>query len=45
VERVELLGTAEKPKWRQTAEGLRLSLPAGYKPAVDYAAAVKVTLA
>ena len=45
VERVELLGTGEKPRWRQVAEGLRVTLPAAYKPAVDYAAALKLTLA
>jgi alpha-L-fucosidase len=43
--RVELLGTGEKPRWRQAAEGLRVTLPPLYKPAVDYAAALKVTLA
>jgi alpha-L-fucosidase len=42
VERVELLGTGEKVRWRQGADGLRVTLPAGYKPAVDYAAALKV---
>jgi alpha-L-fucosidase len=44
VERVELLGTGEKVRWRQAADGLRVTLPAGYKPAVDYAAALKVSL-
>jgi alpha-L-fucosidase len=44
VERVELLGTGEKVRWRQGADGLRVTLPAGYKPAVDYAAALKVSL-
>jgi alpha-L-fucosidase len=43
--RVELLGTGEKPRWRQAAEGLRVTLPPLYKPTVDYAAALKVTLA
>jgi hypothetical protein len=41
---VELLGTGEKVRWRQGADGLRVTLPAGYKPAVDYAAALKVSL-
>ncbi len=44
VERVELLGTGEKVRWRQAADGLHVTLPAGYKPAVDYAAALKVSL-
>ena len=44
VERVELLGTGEKVRWRQMADGLRVTLPAGYKPAVDFAAALKVSL-
>jgi alpha-L-fucosidase len=45
IERVELLGTGEKVRWRQAADGLRVTLPAAYKPAVDYAAALKVSLA
>jgi alpha-L-fucosidase len=44
VERVELLGTGEKVRWRQGADGLRVTLPVGYKPAVDFAASLKVTL-
>ena len=44
VQRVELLGTGEKVRWRQAAEGLRVTLPAGYKPAVDFAAALKISL-
>lgn len=44
IERVELLGTAEKPRWKQAADGLRVTLPAGYKPAVDFAAALKISL-
>jgi len=44
VQRVELVGTGEKVRWKQTAEGLRVTLPAAYKPAVDYAAALKVSL-
>jgi alpha-L-fucosidase len=42
--RVELLGTGEKLRWRQAAEGLRVTLPANYKPAVDFAAALKVAV-
>ncbi len=43
--RVELIGTDERAKWRQSREGLRVELPTQYRPAVDYAAALKVTLA
>ena len=42
--RVELVGTGEKPRWKQAPEGLRVTLPANYKPAVDFAASLKVTL-
>ena len=44
VERVELLGTGEKVRWRQVADGLHVELPKTYKPVVDYAAALKVSL-
>jgi alpha-L-fucosidase len=44
VERVELLGTGEKVRWRQAADGLHVELPKTYKPVVDYAAALKVSL-
>ncbi len=42
MEHVELLGTGEKVRWHQAADGLRVTLPANYKPAVDFAAALKV---
>ena len=42
---VELIGTQEALRWNQSAEGLRVELPKQYRPAVDYAAALKVTLA
>ncbi|MGA8108573.1 MAG: alpha-L-fucosidase [Acidobacteriaceae bacterium] len=45
IERVELLGTGEKLRWKQTSDGLRVTLPAAYKPPVDFAAALKVSLA
>ncbi len=45
VARVELLGTDERLNWRREADGLRVELPKRYKPEVDYAAALKVTLA
>ena len=45
IARVELIGTGEKVNWRQSAENLHVDLPKQYRPAVDYAAALKVTLA
>jgi alpha-L-fucosidase len=45
VARVELLGTGDTVNWKQNADGLRVELPKQYRPAVDYAAALKVTLA
>jgi alpha-L-fucosidase len=44
VTRVELLGTGAGVGWNQSAEALRVELPKQYRPAVDYAAALKVTL-
>ncbi len=44
IERVQLLGTEEKPRWKQAADGLHVELPKQYKPAVDFAAALKVSL-
>ena len=41
IERVELLGTGERVRWKQEAEGLRVTLPGGYQPAVDFAASLK----
>ncbi|MGB6134664.1 MAG: alpha-L-fucosidase [Acidobacteriaceae bacterium] len=43
VEQVQLLGTDERVRWKQTAEGLRVELPRNYKPVADYAAALKVS--
>jgi alpha-L-fucosidase len=45
VTNVQLLGTDEKVKWTQTAAGLNVALPERYKPAADYAAALKIQLA
>ena len=45
IEQVQLLGTDRKLDWRQEAAGLRVSLPPGYHPPVDYAASLKVILA
>jgi alpha-L-fucosidase len=42
VTNVQLLGTDEKVKWKQTGAGLIVTLPERYKPSVDYAAALKV---
>ncbi len=45
IDHVQLIGTDLKLKWKQTAEGLRVTLPTAYRPSVDFAAALKVTLA
>jgi len=45
VAKVELLGTGAKVTWKQSAAALRIDLPRQYQPKVDYAAALKVTLA
>ena len=45
IARVELIGTEERVKWRQSPEGLHVNLPTQYRPAIDYTAALKVTLA
>ena len=45
IKSVQLLGTSEKLKWKQTAEGLRVELPRGYQPATGFAAALKVSVA
>jgi alpha-L-fucosidase len=45
VVKVELLGTGERVHWKQQADGLRVDLPRQYKPPVDFAAALKVTIA
>ncbi len=42
--RVELLGTGERLSWKQTAQGLRVVLPSQYRPPVDYAATLKISL-
>ena len=44
VAKVQLLGTQEKLQWKQSATGLRVELPK-YRPAVDYAVALKVLMA
>jgi alpha-L-fucosidase len=45
VAKVELLGTGASLNWKQLVDGLHVELPAQAQPAVDYAAALKVTLA
>jgi hypothetical protein len=45
VARVELLGTGLKVDWTQNADGLRVELPKLYRPKVDYAAALRVSIA
>jgi hypothetical protein len=45
VARVELLGTGATVDWKQEADAVRVELPKAYRPAVDYAAALKVTMA
>jgi alpha-L-fucosidase len=43
--RVQLIGTDAPVVWQQTNEGLRVQLPKFYRPAVDYGAALRITLA
>jgi alpha-L-fucosidase len=41
---VQLVGTEEKVVWKQGADGLRVTLPKNYRPATDFAAALKISL-
>ena len=43
--RVELLGTDVRLDWKQPADALQVQLPKSYRPKVDYAAALKITVA
>ena len=43
--KLELLGTDQRVSWKQQSDTLMVELPKVYKPAVDYAAVLKVTLA
>ncbi len=43
--KLELLGTGQTVKWRQQSDSLAIELPQIYKPAVDYAALLKLSLA
>ncbi len=42
---VDLLGTGRAVKWSQQADGLHVTLPNEYEPAVNYAAALRVRMA
>jgi alpha-L-fucosidase len=44
VENVQLLGTEQKVTWKQTPTGLSIELSKQYKPTVDYAAALKISM-
>jgi alpha-L-fucosidase len=44
VAHVEVLGTGAKVDWTQQPDALRVNIPRTYRPLVDYAAALKVTL-
>ncbi len=45
VAKVELLGTDQTVSWKQQTNALMVALPKLHKPAVDYAAVLRVTLA
>ena len=42
---LELLGTRQSVNWQQQADALQVEFPKLYKPAVDYAAVLKATMA
>jgi alpha-L-fucosidase len=44
ITRVELLGTGASIDWKQKPDALRVELPKNYRPKVDYAAALKLSL-
>ncbi len=44
ITRVELLGTGASVDWKQQADAPRVELPKNYRPKVDYAVALKLTL-
>jgi alpha-L-fucosidase len=43
--RVELVGTDARLDWKQQSDALQVQLPRSYRPKVDYAAALKITVA
>ncbi len=45
IAKVELLGTGATLNSNQLPDGLRVELPKQYRPVVDYAAALKLTMA
>jgi hypothetical protein len=45
IAKVEFVGTDEPVNWKQGPGALRVEVPKRYRPKVDYAAAIKVTLA
>ncbi|HTU50003.1 MAG TPA: alpha-L-fucosidase, partial [Acidobacteriaceae bacterium] len=45
IEHVQLLGTDEKLRWKQTSDGLSVELPRRFQPVSDFAAALKISLA
>jgi alpha-L-fucosidase len=45
IAKVELLGTGANLSWKQQSDGLHVELPKDYQPPVNYASALKVTLA
>ena len=42
VAKLELLGTDQTVSWKQQTDALRVELPKLYRPAVDYAAVLRV---
>lgn len=42
--KVELLGTGERVRWQQRSDALHVELPEAYRPAVDFAASLKISL-
>jgi alpha-L-fucosidase len=45
IENVQLFGSHERVRWSQHADGLHVELPKHYRPEVDFAASLKVSLA
>jgi alpha-L-fucosidase len=45
IARVELVGTDVRLDWTQQPDALQVQLPKSYRPKVDYAAALKITVA
>jgi alpha-L-fucosidase len=45
VANVQILGTDERMKWKQKADGLRVELPKQFGPTTNYATALKISMA